>query len=146
MKTRTSRRILYLVIVIGLIISFNYRRIAISFMRIPKEISDLTRGPTRVVIIRGNPCTICSSGEFLLSLSDQQKTFKNVFVLPTEYDSIDIENLKEAFGLEGIFIRSDETFAKFMKKAATYSLDTAHSTGYFIEIRANRTVKQVSLF
>jgi hypothetical protein len=78
MKTNINRGAIYLVLVISLSIGFNYSRIAIKFNRAPKEISDIITRPARVVFIYGNPCTICSSGQFLLSLADQPAKDKSL--------------------------------------------------------------------
>lgn len=146
MKFKISRGVIYLVLVITLGITLNYSRIKIGFLRLPKGISDTITGPSRVVYIYGNPCTVCGSGRFLLSFADEKAATMNIFVLSTDYTGVDIDNLKAQFNLEGAFIVSDELLEESKINAKKYSIAVEKSSGYCLDIRKDRTVKKVVVF
>ena len=146
MKIKISRGVIYLFLVITFGITFNYSRIKIRFVQLPKGISDIITGPSRVVYIYGDPCTVCGSGRFLFSFADDKTAIMNIFVLSTNYTRVDIDNLRAQFNLEGAIILSDELLEESKIKAKKYSIDLDRSTGYSLDIRKNGTVKKVVVF
>ena len=67
----TKRVIGYLIIVIILSVGFNYSRIAVRFIKLPKEVEKYIKAPTKLIVIQGNPCTSCESGRILNSLDQE---------------------------------------------------------------------------
>jgi hypothetical protein len=146
MKIQTGRSIAYLAAVLILAIALNYPRIGIAFMKVPEQISAVIKRPARVIVVYGNPCTACRSGEFLLSLSDSPKKRMNIFVFPTAFTQIDIDNLKTTFGLEGVMIRSDEAVDECKRRTSKYLKTITQSTGFYIEIGSAKLISKLSTF
>jgi len=84
----------------------------LRFSEVPINNNDRNDKRT-IVFLYGNLCAACSSGEYLYSLR-KEKEF--IFVVPSQFNFYDIENLRNTYSLEGIIIKGNNKIDHYVER------------------------------
>ncbi len=126
------------------LISNYYPCLILKISNLPERIIREKEKQTGIILfLYGNICANCPSGSFLYSLRGE----KNImFVVPSDFSSNDIENLRRTFSLKGQIIKGgDETGHLLQKFAKCFRLDD-WKRNFIVEINNNKKITSVKKF
>ena len=103
--------IIFLIIVVYLIYHY-FSCIVLKFSEIPQEIKvNMNKNTKYICFLYGYICGECDDESYLYSLRNRKDI---VFVVPTNFKSLDIENLKQTFSFKGKFVKGNEKIESFL--------------------------------
>lgn len=92
-----------------------YSCIRIKILSIPEKMKTSDNGENMILILYGNAYANCSSGNIIYSLRGDQNL---TVIVPNDFSSNDIENLKRKFSLKGQIIKGGQKTEQILRDFA----------------------------
>lgn len=117
--------------------------IQLSFFRLPEKLGG-TGGERELVIIYGpDLCLSCPSGQYVYSLRERTDL---IFVVPSHYETHDIENLKDVFLISGVIRRGGEEIDGVLEKICSCRGVSDSGVNFHLKIGENGKLSSVKPF
>jgi hypothetical protein len=116
MKRKKIRSLFLFILLVTLLIYYFYPCLSIKFIRLPEFILEISTTNTEYVyILYGTLCLHCPSGDYFKSI---KKKASSIFIVPSDFSRIDIENLKTKYEINGTVLLGNEKIISIIKKFA----------------------------
>jgi len=123
----------------------SYDCLVLRFISLPKELrNDLRSKDGALILLYGkNLCGTCPAGKYMYRIGSNGNI---TYVVPNDYSSHDIENLRYTFDISGKIIYSGEEIGHLLRRISRCKKVKNSGGNYYLQLRNGNKIRTIEVF